>query len=578
MLLGSWGMLGMVGWAAGTAIAALLLLVLPLPLRKWFAGGGLVAMAGGAFAVARSPFVDRHAAALSDGPMHVVARALVEGRGLLPVVFTSGALIALASVVVAWCERRGHDRSAPEPVMPPAQRSASLPASDLVPAAGSVSLVRDVQHVERLSFARQSDASVPWIACAFCALMFAPLFGRMLGDPIMALTIGFLVALLAFTLVCRCADMMVQRDLDARPLLMTLPITPHQTLRGKVAMLRLRLLPLFLLVGVMSVVCVTFADINPDGRPFEVAWRFAALMASIWLLCGAAVPVAFLSRGVGGSTLSGSGGWRNFATHLLSLPLFSTVASRTALDALVSIGLIGALNFEARRSAARCVQWIDDPADDAQDVPVWRALLVLATFFCVQRLTGQLLVLQGVSAPIAVAAAYAAASLVVLVLQREERERAALPRLVLMPRDKVTLLLGVAAGVLSGVSAQAVVGLATKLGWAPAGGAPLELQTVAGWMALLAIVVMAPVVEEMFFRGWLQSAIASQLPSARRWHAVVYTAAAFGAVHFGSLYLPQFTLGLLAGALFARGGGLLPAMLAHVVHNALGLLWPVLFG
>jgi membrane protease YdiL (CAAX protease family) len=88
----------------------------------------------------------------------------------------------------------------------------------------------------------------------------------------------------------------------------------------------------------------------------------------------------------------------------------------------------------------------------------------------------------------------------------------------------------------------------------------------------VASVVMAPLAEEYFFRGWLQKAIEHDLPAQHKRWAFVLGAVAFALAHIGSYGVPQLVLGLLAGALYAWGGGLWPAMLAHAIHNGVVLL------
>jgi membrane protease YdiL (CAAX protease family) len=89
----------------------------------------------------------------------------------------------------------------------------------------------------------------------------------------------------------------------------------------------------------------------------------------------------------------------------------------------------------------------------------------------------------------------------------------------------------------------------------------------------VATVLVAPVAEEYFFRGWLQRAIAKELPLARKPLAFAIAALAFALAHVGSYGLPQLLVGLVAGALYARGRGLGPAIVAHAVHNGLSLWW-----
>lgn len=91
----------------------------------------------------------------------------------------------------------------------------------------------------------------------------------------------------------------------------------------------------------------------------------------------------------------------------------------------------------------------------------------------------------------------------------------------------------------------------------------------AGWVVLtLMVVVCAPVVEELFFRGLvLRSCQKRGLPD---WGAVVASAALFGAVHFQPLqFLGLFALGLVLATLTVRTGRLGPAIWTHVGFNAL---------
>jgi membrane protease YdiL (CAAX protease family) len=86
------------------------------------------------------------------------------------------------------------------------------------------------------------------------------------------------------------------------------------------------------------------------------------------------------------------------------------------------------------------------------------------------------------------------------------------------------------------------------------------------------MISIAPLVEEYFFRGWLQQAIANDLPADKARWAFVIAALAFALAHFGSYGVPQFILGLVAGALFAASGGLWPGIVAHAIHNAVVVL------
>jgi membrane protease YdiL (CAAX protease family) len=87
-------------------------------------------------------------------------------------------------------------------------------------------------------------------------------------------------------------------------------------------------------------------------------------------------------------------------------------------------------------------------------------------------------------------------------------------------------------------------------------------------LALLAVVV-APVVEEMFFRGLVQNQL-QKLVSPNV--ALITTAAVFASIHFQFVpLLGLFIFGLVAGWLFQRRG-LVASIGAHVAFNAVALV------
>ena len=81
---------------------------------------------------------------------------------------------------------------------------------------------------------------------------------------------------------------------------------------------------------------------------------------------------------------------------------------------------------------------------------------------------------------------------------------------------------------------------------------------------------VAPIVEERFFRGWLQPALESSL-GARRYLAPVFAALAFAAAHPAYSFAPVLVLGLLNGLVMLRFRSLSACVVAHAVHNALAL-------
>lgn len=82
----------------------------------------------------------------------------------------------------------------------------------------------------------------------------------------------------------------------------------------------------------------------------------------------------------------------------------------------------------------------------------------------------------------------------------------------------------------------------------------------------LALVVGAPLVEELLFRGLFQRALVRRLgPSA----GIVITAAVFAAVHGSVAALPGlFLFGVVLGVLAHRAARLGPGIVAHVAFNA----------
>jgi membrane protease YdiL (CAAX protease family) len=87
-------------------------------------------------------------------------------------------------------------------------------------------------------------------------------------------------------------------------------------------------------------------------------------------------------------------------------------------------------------------------------------------------------------------------------------------------------------------------------------------------LAFLATVVVAPVVEEMVFRGLVQSRLRQAMPD---WLALLLSAGVFGLCHGQLLWMAYaFVLGLAFGVVALRCNSILPTILMHMVFNALG--------
>jgi len=99
-------------------------------------------------------------------------------------------------------------------------------------------------------------------------------------------------------------------------------------------------------------------------------------------------------------------------------------------------------------------------------------------------------------------------------------------------------------------------------------------------LAIVAAALFAPVGEELFFRGILQSAAKKLAPRRwgsrrHRWFAIGLSAVAFGLMHWGT---PQFIpalicLGVILGYLYEKRGSLIVTMAVHILFNTKSLLW-----
>lgn len=89
-------------------------------------------------------------------------------------------------------------------------------------------------------------------------------------------------------------------------------------------------------------------------------------------------------------------------------------------------------------------------------------------------------------------------------------------------------------------------------------------------VALLPISIVAPVVEETFFRGFLFAYLRGRLPFGI---AATIAALIFAAAHVELLLvLPLFGVGMVLNVLYQRSGSLFPGMLVHGLFNIVGLV------
>lgn len=88
-------------------------------------------------------------------------------------------------------------------------------------------------------------------------------------------------------------------------------------------------------------------------------------------------------------------------------------------------------------------------------------------------------------------------------------------------------------------------------------------------------IVVAPMIEEIIFRGFLQSALKN---SFRGRYAIVISASLFAAVHMDVFaFIQIFILGMLLGYLYEKTQTLMASIVVHVLHNSLTLVFLLYF-
>lgn len=90
----------------------------------------------------------------------------------------------------------------------------------------------------------------------------------------------------------------------------------------------------------------------------------------------------------------------------------------------------------------------------------------------------------------------------------------------------------------------------------------------------IAVVLVAPVVEEFIFRGLIMTRLARAMPGRL---AAALSAAVFGACHGHPVWFAYaFALGVVFGLMDLRLGSIWPSILAHMVFNAIGQVFSLL--
>ena len=90
------------------------------------------------------------------------------------------------------------------------------------------------------------------------------------------------------------------------------------------------------------------------------------------------------------------------------------------------------------------------------------------------------------------------------------------------------------------------------------------------WQVLGLMAVVPAIGEEIFFRGWLLGSLRSALG---KWGAIAVVAVIFGMFHVSAMRLAvTIALGAVLGYLCWQGRSVVPAMVAHLLHNGFTML------
>jgi membrane protease YdiL (CAAX protease family) len=98
---------------------------------------------------------------------------------------------------------------------------------------------------------------------------------------------------------------------------------------------------------------------------------------------------------------------------------------------------------------------------------------------------------------------------------------------------------------------------------------PLFAELSSPWLLLVGGAIVAPVVEEIFFRGFVFAGLRGRY--GWRWAALI-SSALFALIHaVPTAILPIFILGYVFAYLYQRSGSIWPAILMHAATNSLAL-------
>ena len=88
---------------------------------------------------------------------------------------------------------------------------------------------------------------------------------------------------------------------------------------------------------------------------------------------------------------------------------------------------------------------------------------------------------------------------------------------------------------------------------------------------IISIAIMAPLVEEMLFRGAIQGYMLRK--GMKPLHAILIASAIFGIVHMNPIQIPfAFAIGMIFGWLYYRTGSVVPGIVGHFINNSIACI------
>jgi len=88
---------------------------------------------------------------------------------------------------------------------------------------------------------------------------------------------------------------------------------------------------------------------------------------------------------------------------------------------------------------------------------------------------------------------------------------------------------------------------------------------------IISITIMAPLVEELLFRGAIQGHLLRK--GMKPVYAILIASAVFGIVHMNPIQIPfAFAIGMIFGWLYYRTGSVVPGMIGHFINNSIACI------